>query len=98
MAVRIYRIRPEKVTAIRQAIAADHWARNGYTLRAARGLGIGIDDYFLYVKADNGFFSKYEKEILIDGTEEAKGAEYDNVKRAIESEEDSVASGIALFG
>lgn len=98
MTVKIYKIDPAKVAAIRQALSGDHWARNGYTLRAGKGLGIDIDEYFLYVNASDEFFQQHEGEILIDGTVETEGNEYDNVKKAIEAEEGNVASGIALFG
>ncbi|MCK4327056.1 MAG: hypothetical protein KAW41_01115 [Candidatus Diapherotrites archaeon] len=98
MTVKIYKVDSVKVTVIRQAVAADHWARNGYTLRAGRGLGFDIDQYFLYVDAPDEFFEAHEAEVLVDGVSRVEGNEFDNVSKAIKSEEDSVASGIALFG
>lgn len=98
MAVRIYKIEPAKVAAIRQALAADHWARNGYTLRSGKGMGFDISEYFLYVDAPDKFFGQHEGEVLIEGVTAVEGNEYDNVKNAFNAEEDNVASGIALFG
>ncbi len=98
MTVKIYKINPAKVAAIRQVLAADHWARKGYTLRSGKGMGFDIAEYFLYVDAPDKFFDQYEGEVLIDGVVAIKGNEYDNVKKAFDAEEDNVASGIALFG
>lgn len=98
MAVKIYKIDPTKISVIRQALSADHWARNGYTLRAGKGLGIDIDEYFLYTKVDDEFITKHEAEVLVEGVTVVEGNEFENIKKAVESEEDSVASGIALFG
>lgn len=97
MAVKIYKIDPTKISVVRQAVSADHWARNGYTLRSGKGLDIDIDDYFLYIKATDEFFTQHEAEILVEGVTKVEGNEFDNVKKIVESEEDSVASGIALF-
>jgi len=97
MAVKIYKIEPAKVTTIRQALAADHWARNGYTLRSGKGMGFDISEYFLYVDAPEEFLDQHEGEVLIEGITAVEGNEYDNVKRAFDAEEDNVASGIALF-
>ena len=98
MAVRIYKIDPAKVSVVRQALSADHWARNGYTIRSGKGIGIDIKEYFLYVDAPEEFFDAHEAEALVDGVTKVEGNEFDNVQNAIKSEEDSVASGIALFG
>lgn len=97
MTVRIYKIEPHKVTEVRQAISADHWARNGYTLRSGKGMDIDVDDYFLYVKADDKFFSEHEKEVLVEGVSRLDGDEFERVKAVFDLEDDNVASGIALF-
>jgi len=99
MTVRIYKVAPTKASAIRQVLSADHFARNGYLFQMAKSLGFDIDDYyFLYIKADDSFFAAHAKELVIPDVVEVKGNEFDNVKRAFESAEDDVASGIALFG
>jgi len=98
MTVKIYKVDAAKVSAIRQATSADHWARNGYTLRAGKALGFDIEQHFLYVDAPDEFFEAHEAEVLVDGVSLVEGNEFDNVKKAIDSEENSVASGIALFG
>jgi hypothetical protein len=97
MTVKIYKIPPENVSAIRQALSADEWARNGYTLRAAKGIGLDIPDYFLYVKAEDEFFAQHEADVLVEGVTAVEGNEFDNVKQAFEAEEANVASGVALF-
>lgn len=97
MAVRIYKVKSAKVPSVRQALASDDWARNGYTLRAAKGMGFNIPEYFLYVNATDEFFNNHEKEVLIEGVTVVEGNEYDNVKKAFVAEEDNVANGIALF-
>ncbi len=98
MTVKIYKIESSKVSSVRQAVAADHWARNGYTLRSGKGMSIDVDDYFLYVKADDSFFVEHEAEVLVEGVSVVEGNEFDSVSKAFEAEENSVASGIALFG
>ena len=98
MVVKIYKIDSAKISSIRQVLSADHWARNGYTLRAGRGLGIDTPDYFLYVKSEEVFFTNHEAEVLIEGVTTVEGTEFESIKKAVETEEDSVASGIALFG
>ncbi|MFC2174854.1 hypothetical protein ACFLQ2_03200 [archaeon] len=97
MTIKIYKVDSAKVSAIRQATAADHWARNGYTMRSARGLGFDIDQYFLYVDAPDEFFDEHEAEVLIEGVSRVESNEFDNVSKAVKSEEESVATGIALF-
>ena len=97
MPIKIYRIPSSAYTQIRQVVGQDHFARNGYTLRQGRGLGLDIDDYFLYINAPDEFFAEHEKEILVGDVSEVTGNEYDNVKKAVEAEEESVAAGIGLF-
>lgn len=97
MTVRIFRISPAKIGGIRQVVALDHWARNGYTLQAAKTIGINIDDYVLYVDGPDAFFASHLKEVLIEGVTEVKGNEFDNIKKAFAGAEDSTASGIAMF-
>ncbi|MCD6522296.1 MAG: hypothetical protein J7K68_00980 [Candidatus Diapherotrites archaeon] len=96
--IKIYEIQPTSYQKIVQVTRQDHFARNGYTLRDAKALGIDRDVYYLYIKAPEEFFKEHEKEILIEGVKPLESVEYENVKRVIEAEEENVASGIALFG
>jgi hypothetical protein len=98
MAVRIWKVEPSVVPNVRAVVETDPWARNGYVFRAGEAIGIDGPAYFLYVSAPDEFFAQHEAELRIEGVSEIKSVEFENVKRAIEAEEQSVAFGIGLFG
>ena len=103
--IKIYKIPNEKLQEAKKVlenpdVAANNWARNGYSLRDAKILGFQENCNYLYVKALEEFFQKNEAQITgIEGVEETKGEEYEKVKNKIEEEQNSTASGIgAIFG
>ena len=96
MVVKVYKVSSEAYNKIRIAVGADHFARNGYNLKDGKTLG-EEDGYVLYVEGSDEFFKEHEKEVLIEGVTDLQGENYDRLKKAIEEEENNVASGIGLF-
>lgn len=78
----------------------NEFARNGYTLRAARGIGLSGEESYLYIKApDENFFKRNEPELLKSGAKVLQGADLEKVKAAFEKEEESSAAGMGfIFG
>ncbi|MFH0987223.1 MAG: hypothetical protein V1911_04240 [Candidatus Micrarchaeota archaeon] len=83
-------------------VALNMWARNGYTMRDAKTLGLDKNCTYLYVNGLDEFFSGHEKEITsLAGIEKIKSGsdEYTKVKEKIEEEQNGAASGVgAIFG
>jgi len=97
MTKKVYKVAGEAVQQVRQVLAADHFARNGYILQDAKSLGIESDGNVLFVEAEPSFFEEHEKELLIEGVVLIEGEESDKAVEAIEKSQENVASGIALF-
>lgn len=81
-------------------VVLNKWARNGYTLRDAKTLGIQKEVAYLYVEGPEEFFKEHEKEITeIETVEKTKGSEFDEVKKKIDDEQSGALSGVgAIFG
>ncbi len=98
MTVRIYKVPSTNFARMNQVLSQDAFARNGYTFRSGKALSIDVEDYFLYVDADDEFLNANEPAILeVEGVTKVEGNEFDNVKSAVEAEDAAVASGISLF-
>jgi len=67
---------------------------NGYILRDGGSLGIKKDLTYLYMKAEDSFFEKHEKEILVEGVKRITGTDFEKVKNEIEREQEAAAEGI----
>lgn len=78
----------------------NEFARNGYILRAAKGISLTGEQSYLYIKApDDSFFARNEKALLSAGVKALKGEEFEKAKKAFESEEESSAAGMGfIFG
>lgn len=77
----------------------NEWALRGYKLTDAKGLSLEGASYYLYIKADEGFFKRNEKAILDAGAKELKDAELEKIKKKFEEAEESAEAGIgAIFG
>jgi hypothetical protein len=72
----------------------NEFALNGYILRDGQPLGVKKDFTYLYMKAEESFFEKQEKEILIDGVKRITGKEFETVRTEIEKEQEAAAEGI----
>ena len=97
MEVRIYKILREKYPEVKSILEGedDAFRRVGYILREGTYLGED-DNYYLYIRAPEDFFQKYEEKI---DAERLTGEEYERIKAKIEREEEDKAIGIgAIFG
>lgn len=83
----------------KQEYIKNEFARNGYTLRDAKSMGIEKDCSYLYIDGLDEFFQKNEESLTkIDGVEKISGEEYEEVKNKIEGEESSAEEGVgAVF-
>lgn len=112
MTVRIYKIessgfsevkkvleRPEITTVEgKEEFKKNEFARNGYTLRDGKSLGLDEANY-LYIKAEDEFFKEHEKEIMLEGVKLLDGEESEKVKNLIDAEQNSAEAGVgAVFG
>ena len=108
--IRIYKIPPENKQEIKTALEApdrmegekriiNEFARNGYELRDATGLGLKEDNSYLYIKADPEFFDKNEKQIMKDNVKKLESEELEKIQKLFEDQAESAASGVgAIFG
>lgn len=82
------------------ALKINEFVRNGYTLRAARGIGLKGEDSYLQIKApDEDFFKRNEGQLLQAGAKKLEGREFEEVKAAFDKEEESSAAGMGfIFG
>ncbi len=80
----------------KKILAANEFARNGYTLRAGEAVGKPGASYLL-VKAEKPFFDKNEKLLTKEGAVIIKGKEAEEVEKKIKEEEESAASGIGMI-
>jgi len=77
----------------------NEFARAGYTMRDGRSMGFKEEVNYLYIKADEEFFKKNEKQLLIDGVKKLEGEEFEKVKKEIEKETEGAEMGMgAVFG
>ena len=97
MTKKVYSVDSTALQSVRQAIAEDHFARNGYILQEAKILGLEQEGNVLFVEADDAFFEEHGKELKIEGVVLLKGPDADKAIEAIEKSQGDVASGIALF-
>ncbi len=71
----------------------------GYKFQDAASLDIDKQASYIYISAGDDFFRKNEKALLAAGAKELKGKEYEEVKKKIESSEESAIEGMgAIFG
>lgn len=79
----------------KQEYIRNEFARNGYTLRDAKSMGIEKDCFYLYINGPDEFFTKNEERITkIEGVEKISGEEYDQVKNKIEAEAGGAEEGV----
>jgi hypothetical protein len=80
-------------------IIFNEFARAGYTMRDGKSMGFKEEANYLYIKADDEFFKKNEKRILIDGVKKLEGADFEKVRKEIEKETEGAEIGMgAVFG
>jgi len=72
----------------------NEFALNGYIIRDGGSLGVKKDFTYLYMKAEESFFGKHEKEILTEGGKRISGSDFEKVKSEIEKEQEAAAEGI----
>jgi hypothetical protein len=72
----------------------NEFALNGYTIRDGGSLGVKKDFTYLYIKAEENFFVKHEKEITAEGAKRISGKDFETVKGEIEKEQEAAAEGI----
>jgi len=72
----------------------NEFALNGYTIRDGGSLGVKKDFTYLYIKAEENFFVKHEKEIVAEGAKRISGKDFETVKGEIEKEQEAAAEGI----
>jgi len=109
MQLRIYKIEPSALQNVKKILDAEEkmeqtpegqkfrineFARVGYTLRDAKSLGLNESCTYLYIKADDVFFTKNEKTILFNGVKKIEGEEFEKVKRKIEEESSGAEIGM----
>ena len=97
MTKKVYSIESAAIQSVRQVLAGDHFARNGYILQEAKILGLEQEGNVLFVKADDAFFEEHGKELEIEGVVLLDGADASKAVEAIEKGQQNVATGIALF-
>lgn len=95
--IKIYRVKPESNSKIQAVLSQDPFARNEYVYREGTSLGLDTKDYFLYISASEEFFKENEESLKIDGVEEVKDKEFEEIKEKIEKEQENVATGLSLF-
>ncbi len=84
--------------------AKGYWVKNpfivqGYRIQEAGTLGINKQVNYLYIKASDEFFEKYEKALLNAGAKKLEGAEKSNVQKKFEGAEDESLAGMGyIFG
>ncbi|MFH0929556.1 MAG: hypothetical protein V1818_04370 [Candidatus Aenigmatarchaeota archaeon] len=73
--------------------------RNGYGLHGAQAIEVEKDSSFLYIKADEDFFRKNEKLLMIEGVKKMEGNEMEKIKNKIEELEEKALEGFGgIFG
>lgn len=77
-----------------KSTTTNEFAINGYILRDGGSLGIKKDFTYLYINAEESFFEKHEKVILIEGVKRTSGKNFEAVKTIIEKEQEAAAEGI----
>ena len=89
---------PSKITSTKISYI-NEIIRNGYALHGAAAIEVEKESSFLYVKADEEFFKKNEKLIMIDGVKRLEGKEMEEVKSKIEGLEEKALEGFGgIFG
>ena len=97
--VRIYKFDKKDYGKLKALVSKDQFARNGYTIRDAKIIGVpDFDGYYLYIPGDKEFFDAHGKEITDAGGKVVESSEYELVKDEIEKEEKNVGEGLSLFG
>ncbi len=105
---KVYKVKSKALKDVNKALDADdmvgdeqeinEFKRQGYTLRDARSLGMDEDGTYLHIKADEDFFDRNEKKIMVEGVEEAEGTQKEKVLKAIKEEEENAVAGMgAIF-
>lgn len=102
MTTRIWKIASSAVQTMKKALEADSlaensFARNGYSLRQASAIGMDGDSSYLLITGTDEFFAARETDLSTDGLEEVKGDDFEKANKGFKSEEETVASGVALF-
>jgi len=112
--IRIYKIESKALAAVKKVleqqekvetvnnekkIIFNEFARAGYTLRDGKTMGFTEEGNYLYIKTDDDFFKRNEKQILIDGVKLLEGEEFEKVKKEIDKESEGAETGMgAVFG
>lgn len=89
-----------KIEAAKKAgnLKINEFARNGYTLRAAKGVGLEGEANYLYIKApDEAFFKRNEPALISAGAKPLSGADAAKVQKAFESGEEGSAFGMGMI-
>jgi len=76
----------------------NEFKRQGYILRDAKALGLEKSCSYLYIEANEDFFSRNEKILLGAGIKTLEGEEFEKVKEKIKAGEEAAAESIgAVF-
>jgi len=81
-------------TMVEGKFRINEFTRTGFNLRDSNSLGLPGNFYYLYIKADEDFFKRNEKSIMIKGVTKLSGKEYEEVKKKIEDELSGAESGL----
>lgn len=105
METRIYRVPASSYKVLKKVLEADPYspgsfARVGYVLRQAKGLGIEGEEYYLKISAEKEILENLEEKLRdVQGLERLEGEEYEKVKKRFEEQEESAAIGLgSIFG
>ena len=109
--IRVYKISAQALKDAKKVLEApetkddqgqmqiNHFARNGYTLQNAASLGLDGEEYYLYIDADEQFWTQNQDKLKIEGVNQLEGEEYEKTKQSFEKGKEDVAAGIgAIFG
>jgi hypothetical protein len=96
--IKVFKVSSEAHPKIQSTLRQDPFARANYIYRAASSLGVKGEEYYLYIKAtDDKFFKENKESLDVEGVEELKGKNFDEIKEKIEKEQEDVATGIGTF-
>jgi hypothetical protein len=106
MVVKVYKIERASLSKLKAVLEAqekdgfiNEFARHGYKLWDAKTLELGGDASYLYINAENDFFSRNEGKLKITGVQALSGKDLEKVKKKIEDAEESAEAGLgAIFG
>ena len=106
MTVKIWEIDKNKVREVNKILEApeiknaegeisiNEFARNGYQMRDGNILQFDESKNYLYISADDEFFSRNKDKLKMEGVKELTGDNYEKIKKKIEDEEKETLVGI----